>query len=67
MKIRTTTLQASPSGVIDIGTEIDLPDEEAAHLILHGAAVPVVSDDIETATLPPAPERAARTTKPKGR
>lgn len=49
------------------GEVVDLPADEAAHMIAGGLAVPVDEPKVEKAAAPAAPESAAVNTKPTRR
>lgn len=48
------------------GSMVELPDDEAAQLCANGMAVPVVTDEVETAVVPDDAEQRALTTETAG-
>lgn len=63
MRVRLKTLYAGPSGIIQPGALVTLPEEEAGRLVSSGYASPEFAPRpaVEAATLPAAPETTQRT------
>jgi hypothetical protein len=60
MKVKLRTTMAGPEGVHLAGKEVDLPDDQAEDLLLHGFADFVRTDEAETAVEPPPEESAVK-------
>lgn len=60
MRIKLRTTMAGPEGVHLAGKEVDLPDDQAEDLLLHGFADFVRTEATETANLPQPEETAVK-------
>ena len=67
--IRMLTLSAGPAGVLHIGSEYELPEQQAAELVAGGYAVEVnpapAVPQVETTQRVIATEKAVKTTAPR--
>lgn len=67
MEVTLTQIRYGPGYFQDAGMTMELPNDEAMRLIASGAAVPVRSHKVETATIAPMNEHAAQRATKRGK